>query len=51
MTENNATLVVENVTKKFGEFTAVDDLSFEVRPGRVWFRTLSQELQAEKPRR
>jgi len=36
MTENNATLVVENVTKKFGEFTAVDDLSFEVRPGRVF---------------
>jgi ABC-2 type transport system ATP-binding protein len=36
MTENKATLVVENVTKKFGEFAAVDDLSFEVRAGRVF---------------
>ena len=36
MIENHATLVVENVTKKFGEFTAVDDLSFDVRPGRVF---------------
>lgn len=33
--DNHATLVVENVTKKFGEFSAVDDLSFEVRAGRV----------------
>jgi len=30
------TLRVENVTKRFGDFTAVDDLSFEVRPGRVF---------------
>ncbi|HTK37380.1 MAG TPA: ATP-binding cassette domain-containing protein [Pyrinomonadaceae bacterium] len=36
MTENHATLVVENVTKSFGEFKAVDDLSFEVRAGRVF---------------
>ena len=31
-----ATLRVEGVTKRFGDFTAVDDLSFEVRPGRVF---------------
>jgi ABC-2 type transport system ATP-binding protein len=30
------TLRVENVTKRFGDFIAVDDLSFEVRPGRVF---------------
>lgn len=30
------TLRVENVTKRFGDFTAVDDLSFAVRPGRVF---------------
>src|SRR5688500_7873524 len=31
-----ATLRVSNVTKRFGEFTAVKDLSFEVRAGRVF---------------
>ena len=31
-----ATLRVEGVTKRFGDFTAVDDLSFEVRAGRVF---------------
>src|SRR5688572_31916170 len=31
-----ATLRVSNVTKRFGEFTAVEDLSFEVRAGRVF---------------
>src|SRR5437667_11780851 len=30
------TLRVANVTKRFGDFTAVDDLSFDVRPGRVF---------------
>ncbi len=30
------TLTVENVTKRFGDFTAVEDLSFEVRAGRVF---------------
>lgn len=30
------TLVIEHVTKKFGDFTAVDDLSLQVRPGRVF---------------
>ncbi len=30
------TLRVENVTKRFGDFTAVEDLSFEVRAGRVF---------------
>lgn len=33
---DEATLRVEGVTKRFGDFTAVDDLSFEVRPGRVF---------------
>jgi len=36
MSEQNTTLRVENVTKRYGDFTAVDDLSFSVRPGRVF---------------
>lgn len=32
----DATLRVENVSKSFGDFTAVDDLSFDVRRGRVF---------------
>ena len=33
---DKATLVIDHVTKKFGDFTAVDDLSVQVRPGRVF---------------
>ena len=36
MSENNITLRVENVTKRFGDFTAVENLSFDVRAGRVF---------------
>lgn len=36
MNDNGATLKVENVTKRFGEFTAVEDLSFQILPGRVF---------------
>src|SRR3954454_14282362 len=36
MTTQNVTLRVSNVTKRFGEFTAVEDLSFDVRAGRVF---------------
>ncbi|HMJ07446.1 MAG TPA: ATP-binding cassette domain-containing protein, partial [Pyrinomonadaceae bacterium] len=36
MSDSDITLRVENVTKRFGEFTAVDDLSFDVRAGRVF---------------
>lgn len=36
MSENNITLRVKNVTKRFGDFTAVDALSFDVRAGRVF---------------
>lgn len=36
MSDADVTVRVENVTKKFGEFTAVDDLSFRVRRGRVF---------------
>ena len=36
MSENNITLRVENATKRFGDFTAVEDLSFDVRAGRVF---------------
>lgn len=36
MSENDVTLRVENVTKRFGDFTAVEDLSFDVRSGRVF---------------
>ena len=28
-------ITVENLTKRYGGFTAVDDISFEVRPGSV----------------
>ncbi|HSK72457.1 MAG TPA: ATP-binding cassette domain-containing protein, partial [Pyrinomonadaceae bacterium] len=36
MNENNTTLRVENVSKRFGDFTAVEDLSFKVYAGRVF---------------
>ncbi|MGI8542975.1 MAG: ABC transporter ATP-binding protein, partial [Aridibacter sp.] len=36
MIEKDITLQVENVSKYFGEFTAVEDLSFEIRAGRVF---------------
>jgi ABC-type multidrug transport system ATPase subunit len=31
--KNNITINVENLTKRFGRFTAIDNLSFSVRPG------------------
>jgi ABC-2 type transport system ATP-binding protein len=34
--DSDITLRVQNVTKRFGDFTAVDDLSFDVRRGRVF---------------
>lgn len=36
MSYSDATLKVENVTKRFGDFTAVENLSFQVRAGRVF---------------
>lgn len=36
MDEKNITLRVENVTKSFGDFTAVEDLSFDIGAGRVF---------------
>jgi len=36
MSDTDVTLRIENVTKRFGGFTAVDDLSFDVRAGRVF---------------
>ena len=36
MSDQNTTLQVRNVTKRFSNFTAVEDLSFEVRAGRVF---------------
>jgi ABC-2 type transport system ATP-binding protein len=36
MSEQNVTLRVENATKRFGDFTAVENLSFEVKAGRVF---------------
>ncbi|MBX3292388.1 MAG: ATP-binding cassette domain-containing protein [Acidobacteria bacterium] len=36
MTENGVSLSVLGVTKKFGDFTAVEELSFDVRAGRVF---------------
>jgi ABC-2 type transport system ATP-binding protein len=34
--ETKPTLVLEHVTKQYGDFTAVDDLSLQVRPGRIF---------------
>jgi ABC-2 type transport system ATP-binding protein len=36
MDETKPTLILERVTKRYGAFTAVNDLSFKVRPGRVF---------------
>jgi ABC-2 type transport system ATP-binding protein len=36
MSENANTLTLSGVTKRFDEFTAVDDLSMRVRPGRIF---------------
>ena len=36
MAEHNVTLRVKGVSKRFGDFSAVEDLSFEVRAGRVF---------------
>jgi ABC-2 type transport system ATP-binding protein len=36
MNEQNVTVKVEDVIKRFGEFTAVDRISFEIRAGRVF---------------
>ncbi len=36
MTSSDVTLRVDQVSKRFGDFTAVEDLSFEVRAGRVF---------------
>ena len=36
MSEQIVTLCVQNVTKRYGDFTAVKDLSFDVKAGRVF---------------
>jgi ABC-2 type transport system ATP-binding protein len=36
MTTNNITVKLDHVTKRFGEFTAVNDLSLAVRAGRIY---------------
>src|SRR3989475_7775490 len=36
MEEAKPTLVLDHVSKSFGDFTAVSDLSLQVRPGRVF---------------
>src|SRR3954453_9558357 len=36
MPDSNVTLSVRNVQKRFGDFAAVEDLSFDVRAGRVF---------------
>src|SRR5258706_2315503 len=36
MTNENRSINVDRVTKRFGEFTAVDDLSLNVRAGRIY---------------
>ena len=36
MSNNSATVVLDHITKSFGEFTAVNDLSLEVHAGRIF---------------
>jgi ABC-2 type transport system ATP-binding protein len=36
MITNNVTVDLDGVTKRFGQFTAVNDLSLSVRPGRIY---------------
>ena len=36
MITERSTIVTENLVKRFGEFTAVDDVSFDVRPGEIF---------------
>ena len=36
MDKDSATVVLDHVTKSFGEFTAVSDLSLAVRAGRIY---------------
>jgi ABC-2 type transport system ATP-binding protein len=36
MSEQNITLRIDHISKRFGDFSAVEDLSFEVRAGRVF---------------
>ena len=36
MNTNNITVKLDHVTKRFGEFTAVNDLSLAVRAGRIY---------------
>lgn len=36
MNNQNSTVVIDRVTKSFGEFTAVSDLSLAVRAGRIY---------------
>lgn len=36
MNEQQVTLQVEQVTKRYGDFVAVNNLSFEIKPGRVF---------------
>ena len=33
---NESVIIVENLTKKFGDFTAVDTISFEVKKGEIF---------------
>jgi ABC-2 type transport system ATP-binding protein len=36
MSKKNITLRVENITKQYGDFTAVDNLSFNIQAGRIF---------------
>src|SRR6266851_580960 len=36
MTNDSTTVVLDHITKTFGEFTAVNDLSLAVRAGRIY---------------
>ncbi|MEK6281626.1 MAG: ABC transporter ATP-binding protein [Acidobacteriota bacterium] len=36
MTNNSATVVIDHITKRFGDFTAVNDLSLAVHGGRIF---------------
>jgi len=49
MSVSPATVILRNVTKRFGEFTAVSDLSLDVRAGRIF--GLLVQTEPARPRR
>ena len=41
--ENKSVIQVENLTKTFGDFTAVNSISFEVKAGEIFGKKLRKQ--------